>query len=620
MFRRGTEKRESKYGNNPYYLGNIFSTTNPGTTDQSSKYLQMNLRPCTLSNATLLGMHCASDCTQFSANPNTIQEPISDATTVCNKYNSLGTSGDKSSFIFAALEWASNMFQNWTKGANATAASATQLSYPAKGGGKKAVILVVNKPDYFESGEMTYVGFSDDYKEQNLSTEIIDFSKNSGATPKSAGGALQFSGASYNSATGYYQCSAETACTLTCGSKNLVKLIVEPISEKGELTFTNLTRNEEGAALKIGTYVISSTEELFIEATQIADSKTIEFKAKNLRFMLAEITNRPYSKKLNKCSITRNGNTATIKTDSKSAFTLNVLPEACYFQLGNSLYTFTNEEPQTFTYSSYYSSISYIIKNATITNMWLDEQYFDANSYVLNDNETRTFSISAPINSVVEVMGDQWCDDGGWNFSQDVYCNDQKILHLNKGSDKTYSVSGGFTLTKVENESIFQRVYITKSYTANSILNFKVVTGNDGKKKKDNSVWAIDIGVEIKNSNRVPWGSSSGNYVYLDGNNIKYQGKGKVTVVVTPNPPKLTYTRPNNSSKQMKFFGIQTLTIDPNEYKYEDRGDGYYYITLQLDRVNITASSSFEILGAAKCTQDNTLLTINTPIKNKGLD
>lgn len=108
----------NKYGGNPYYSGNLFSALDPNGTDQSLKYIQMDLRPCTLANASLLGMQCSSDCTQFFANPHAMVEPMDDMAafkTKCNGLTSFNHSGNDSNFIFAALEWANNMLQSWSE-------------------------------------------------------------------------------------------------------------------------------------------------------------------------------------------------------------------------------------------------------------------------------------------------------------------------------------------------------------------------------------------------------------------------------------------------------------------------------------------------------------------------
>lgn len=121
-------------------------------------------------------------------------------------------------------------------------------------GRKNYIVLLANKPDYFKDGEMTYLGFSDDYKERSMVEEdIINFSSGTASSK----GILVFSGSK----------SGNANCTLTFPRKHLVKIVAKPLSDSTDatITFTNKTivtynYNNDNPELKIETDEVTRTE------------------------------------------------------------------------------------------------------------------------------------------------------------------------------------------------------------------------------------------------------------------------------------------------------------------------------------------------------------------------
>ena len=220
MFRAGAQQTETKYGGNSYYRGYLANysqsgsalsaaNTNPSK-GASYKYLRMNYNPCYVGYANMLTMKCDKNCDSFVANPYYMIEPTADLVKIyemCNALYPIYDTKNVSNFIFVPLEWAYNMFQDWTGNTNCAAKSGSgrnssgkddgaTLSRPSKtaSGRKKAVILLVNKPDWFEPGEMTYLGFNNDKSEvPTVLSDKIDFSINYTDTSKT-----YLDGSSYN--------------------------------------------------------------------------------------------------------------------------------------------------------------------------------------------------------------------------------------------------------------------------------------------------------------------------------------------------------------------------------------------------------------------------------------
>ncbi|MBR5435347.1 MAG: hypothetical protein IK120_00600, partial [Muribaculaceae bacterium] len=201
-------------------------------------------------------MKCEKQCTFFLPNPYYMIEPTADMVKMyemCNALYPIYDTYNVSNFIFAALEWANNMFQDWTRDPSADP-SESELSRESKmtDNRKKAVVLLVNKPDWFEPGELTYLGFDNDFSEipmieSDCIRGDIDYSDttkyfadgtqyNTGdnqvdGQPLVAGAKkiIKLTGFTRNATTGYYECSGDTptAATLTFPQKYLVKIVVE---------------------------------------------------------------------------------------------------------------------------------------------------------------------------------------------------------------------------------------------------------------------------------------------------------------------------------------------------------------------------------------------------------
>ena len=186
MFRAGASNAVTAYGGNSYFGGFLLRNDAPSKGD-SYKYLRMNLNPCYIGYANLLSMKCSKNCETYYPNPYYIIEPTADLVKIyemCNALYPIYDTKNVSNFIFAALEWANNMFQSWTNDpkcdakdgsgmgtAGATSDGVFARETKLKSSRKKAVILLVNKPDWFEPGEMTYLGFNNDFSE--VPTESI---------------------------------------------------------------------------------------------------------------------------------------------------------------------------------------------------------------------------------------------------------------------------------------------------------------------------------------------------------------------------------------------------------------------------------------------------------------
>ena len=270
MFRAGYQQTETKYGGNSYFRGFLANYSQSGSalsstyTDPSKgasyKYLRMNLNPCYVGSANMLSMKCDKKCTHFLPNPYYMIEPTADLVKIyemCNALCPICDHRNVSNFIFIPLEWAYNMFQTWTKNTNCSAKSGSglnsssvddgaTLSRPSKttSGRKKAVILLVNKPDWFEPGEMTYLGFNNDKSEvPTVLSDKIDFSINYNNTQYAVDGStytgpkgpnkilsysLQSGSVSYDSTAGYYTSPDTSKIRLSFPHKGLLQLKVAP--------------------------------------------------------------------------------------------------------------------------------------------------------------------------------------------------------------------------------------------------------------------------------------------------------------------------------------------------------------------------------------------------------
>lgn len=275
MCRKGTSTYQSTYAGNYLWQGDVLSNVNPST-NSNTLFLKMNLNPCYMGYANLLSLRCEKTCPTYLPNPYYMIEPTADLVKIyefCNALYPIYDLNNISNFIFIPVTWANNMFQAWTNNPSATASS-DQLSRPSKlaSGRKKVVILVVNKPDWFEPGELTYLGFDNDYADMPMQeSDKIDFAINyTDSTKKFLDGSafnttytsgelsgidnrgviagpkkiLKFSladGSAPVRRNGYYEVD-EGTCRLTFPEKGLIKLVAAPASNasasaKGYVTF-----------------------------------------------------------------------------------------------------------------------------------------------------------------------------------------------------------------------------------------------------------------------------------------------------------------------------------------------------------------------------------------------
>ncbi|MBO7454757.1 MAG: hypothetical protein J6T91_05285 [Alphaproteobacteria bacterium] len=161
------------YNGNTITLGDLLSTENP----KNYKFRRMIYNPCYAGYANLLSMKCEKDCNKHWMNPYFILELNPDVKFI---YNMLGAfypyydDRNVSNFIFIPVTWANNLLQSWSATGENSAVNTSddsenlgRLSTPSKmtPGRRKALILIVNKPDWFEPGELTYLGFDNDFSE-----------------------------------------------------------------------------------------------------------------------------------------------------------------------------------------------------------------------------------------------------------------------------------------------------------------------------------------------------------------------------------------------------------------------------------------------------------------------
>lgn len=252
---RGKKNTESAYGNNELCIGDLLSTSAPAT----YKFRRMNYNPCYLGHANFLSMKCELDCSKYYHNPYFITELSDNVEKVYDLLNVIVPFNDDkniSNFVFLPITWANNLFQSWSNDPKKTAQNTSgstnggQLSNQSKNtpGRKKILILLVNKPDFFEHGELTYLGFNNDFSEIPLIESDcirfdIDYSDNSkyfadgtkyNGSIQGAKKILKYETTSgtltRNTASGYYETSSAATGKLSFPQKYLLKLVVEPLN------------------------------------------------------------------------------------------------------------------------------------------------------------------------------------------------------------------------------------------------------------------------------------------------------------------------------------------------------------------------------------------------------
>ncbi|MDR2782081.1 MAG: hypothetical protein LBB21_06570, partial [Holosporaceae bacterium] len=272
---RGEYSAESTYGCNRMCVGDLLSTADP--TDENMKFRRMNMYPCYLGYANFLTMTCekrqnirhtwtgnTAGCNYLSfylALPYFLIELQADVGKICDLLNVIGPFVDDynvSNFLFIPITWANNLFQEWTNDTKCEkvdtvgAPTGGQLSRPSKmtKNRQKALILVVNKPDWFEPNELTYLGFDNDFSEipmiesdcirfdidySDASRKFLDGSAYNG-TIQGPRKILKYETVSgnvgRNADSGFYETTTgDETCTakLSFPNKYLVKITVAPL-------------------------------------------------------------------------------------------------------------------------------------------------------------------------------------------------------------------------------------------------------------------------------------------------------------------------------------------------------------------------------------------------------
>lgn len=177
-----------------------------------NKFFRQNSNPCYGGYASLLSMKCTKNCPEYLPNPYYIIEPTADIRKIyemCGALYPFYDEHNSSNFIFAAVTWANNLWQSWTNDPECDSADTAldtneetpdggHLSVPSKMDIEraKALILVVNEPDHFESEELTYLGFNNDFSEIPMAeSDYIAFPDNDNNVAISgANGVIKFSG------------------------------------------------------------------------------------------------------------------------------------------------------------------------------------------------------------------------------------------------------------------------------------------------------------------------------------------------------------------------------------------------------------------------------------------
>ena len=251
---RGPLVPSANYGGNRYCVGDLLSTDDPAT---GNRFYRYNYRPCYGGYANLLSGKCEVNCTEYFYNPYFVVELTADVTKIYDLLNVFVPFNDQrnnSNFLFLPFVWANNLFQDWTKDSGCDAQDSSgsadgRLSCPSKkqADRKRALILIVNKPDWFEPNELTYLGFDNDFSEiPMIESDCIRFDVNySDTSRKFADGSshdgsicgakkiLQYSTTSgtvrRNADSGYYETSGSATGRLTFPKKHLIKIVVEPV-------------------------------------------------------------------------------------------------------------------------------------------------------------------------------------------------------------------------------------------------------------------------------------------------------------------------------------------------------------------------------------------------------
>lgn len=240
-------------------IGDLLSTVDPS----SYQFRRFVYQPCYAGYANLLSGKCEQDCKKQWMNPYFILELNNDVKFIyemCGVFYPYYDDRNNSNFIFIPVTWANNLFQSWSKNPSSEACDTSndKVDGPASGQlssqskmtpeRKKVLILVVNKPDWFEPGELTYLGFDNDLSElPMIESDCIRGDINYSDTSKKFADGTSYDGTIQGSKkilkfstsggafgrkadTGYYECTTADSVvtgTLTFPKKYLVKIMVE---------------------------------------------------------------------------------------------------------------------------------------------------------------------------------------------------------------------------------------------------------------------------------------------------------------------------------------------------------------------------------------------------------
>ncbi|MDR2645845.1 MAG: glycoside hydrolase [Holosporaceae bacterium] len=259
-------------GANSDYIGDPLSTEAP----TQRKWRRVNMYPCYLGYANLLSMktnegllyphpyHGAGWPQGHTQNPYFLIELQSDVGKICDLLSVMGPFSERavSNFLFIPVSWAHNLFCDWT---NDPGCGPVDTADDSETGGrllhqgkfivadrKKALILIINKPDWFEPHELTYLGFDNDYSEiPMVESDRIRFDVASGSQLITGlKQILKFSisdgNFGYNATSGYYETStinAPVSARLSFPQKYLLKMVAEPVKQQQELKWESVSES-----------------------------------------------------------------------------------------------------------------------------------------------------------------------------------------------------------------------------------------------------------------------------------------------------------------------------------------------------------------------------------------
>jgi hypothetical protein len=693
---RGEFVKEGVYGDNTFCQGDLLSTAPPAS-DAATKFRRMNVNPCYLKYANFLTMQCenrlnirhswqgnsngSNFASYYQSLPYFLIELQPDIGKICDLLSVFSPFADDynvSNFLFIPITWANNLFQSWsndpgcdqidTVGESLDTATADakpneesttnaiptggRLSRPSKMTleRRKALILIVNKPDWFEPGELTYLGFNNDFSEiPMIKSDIIDFSINFGNNPiKSSQQILEFQKISgnfdYNANSGYYETltSGETiTAQLFFPNKYLVKIVVKPASSSGPNTikFINLIADGEHANNGIE-YEITEQKAFFIEASQINNDNIIIFNIQNLRLVSAEITNRPYRKIIPMGSLSGTINAlgmidqeCVITSNIRAPLTVQVscggfIQTIAFSNVNSSSLSVTGTQQlsarQTFTFptasfaNNYtakkvgYTTTNTAITSATLRNQVLRIIYntyrnigtgvrkFDSSvnmigdsnivynspHWRLNKNTQASYKFNIT-NGVLEFLYLRDSSSPNLELLYEDVAETVSLVTIPASSFYTTTLNGTFTNVANGLNGPYSWYDVLYQYSFFVDSYFNfIISGGTNGQLYPVTMWYI----YCRNNNTVSLGSSSDvNSVWLEDGNICFNGTGDLSITVQPLVSgTITHTLPETSDTTTTTFAEDTIImISPETHQYIKQEDGTYTIALSLDNAQL---------------------------------